>query len=443
MLKNTSRPLYNTITTHNAKNTASFHTPGHKIHANFLNDITTAFDTTELPDTGSLFDGNDAIEVSEKLSAVAFNAGLTLFSAGGCTLCIQTMLALTTSPGGSKVIMARHSHGSAIRTAALLDINPIWLWSEAGKQTCVEDVKAALVSNPSVKVVYLTSPDYYGNLADIPAISAECQKFGAKLLVDNAHGSHLGAFNLHPLSLGADITADSAHKTLPVLTGGAFLHFSNRSEYSYQRAKSAMALFASTSPSFMTLTSLELAREWWEQSGKVEYKNVAVMVNNFTRIARARGIAIPQNTLRDPARLTLNTSSIGMTGKEAAEYFRANGCEPEYSDSQHVVFIITPFNTPEELSQLGQSIAAIPVSHPLPCEEYPVQHPDIVMTPRTAMASLQTEIQTIHAAGETCAIPLCPCPPGIPILMPGEKIQPSHIPILLAAGYERLNIVAI
>jgi len=442
MLKNTSRPLYDAITAHNAKSTASFHTPGHKTHANFLNNITIAFDTTELPDTGSLFDGNDAIEASEKLSAAAFGAGLTLFSAGGCTLCIQTMLSLATE-SGSQIIMARHSHRSAIHTAALLDLKPIWLWSKTGEQTCVEDVRAALTSNPSVKAVYLTSPDYHGNLADIPAISTECQKFGVKLLVDNAHGSHLGAFNLHPLSLGADMTADSAHKTLPVLTGGAFLHISDHSEYSYQRAKSAMSLFASTSPSFPILTSLELAREWWEQSGKAEYEKIAVMVGSFTQSARARGIAVPQNTLCDPARLTLNTSLIGMTGTKAADYFRANGCEPEFSDSQHVVFIITPFNTAEELSHLGHIISSIPISDPLPDEKPSVQPPDTVMTPRAAMTARQAEIRTIHSVGEICAAPLCPCPPGIPILMPGEKIQPSHIPMLLAAGYEWLNIVAI
>ncbi len=121
--------------------------------------------------------------------------------------------------------MARNSHRSAVNAAALLDLDPVWIWPEKGRVS-PQSVDHILKTTPDIRAVYVTSPDYRGILCDIPALAAVCRTYGVPLLVDNAHGSHLGAFGLHPLALGADMTADSAHKTLPVLTGGAMLHLS-------------------------------------------------------------------------------------------------------------------------------------------------------------------------------------------------------------------------
>ena len=222
-----STPLLEALLRHREKGRVSFHTPGHKGKDSLLAPLLSLeLDLTELPDTGSLYDGGDAIEQSERRAASAFGAARTLYSAGGCTLCIQTMLLLGAGPG-SRVLMARNSHRSAVNAAALLDLDPVWIWPEQGRIS-PQQVDAMLKNDRDIRSVYITSPDYRGILCDIPALAAVCRKYSVHLLVDNAHGSHLGAFGRHPLALGADMTADSAHKTLPVLTGGAMLHLSER-----------------------------------------------------------------------------------------------------------------------------------------------------------------------------------------------------------------------
>lgn len=451
---NTGAPLYDALTAHLEKGRASFHTPGHKGRAGILGGLDLLrYDLTELPDTASLYDDCDAIEQAERLAAKAFGAAETLFSAGGCTLCIQTMLLLGAGAGG-RVLFARNSHRSAVNAAALLGLQPVWAWptGENGQITAA-DINNALIDHNDIRSVYITSPDYYGNLADIPAISELCKKAGIPLLVDNAHGSHLGAFSLHPLSLGASMTADSCHKTLPVLTGGAMLHIGTGANhqplYSRQAAKAAMALFGSTSPGFPVLASLDLARDWWERAGKEAYGQTASFVQALTHTAVLENIAVPE-VMRDPARLTLNTAAIGAGGKQAAEFFRSQGCEPEYADDRCVVFIITPFNTPKEIERLQTAIHQLPIeqrhgrflkNHGTPPVYQPETKPEAVLSPREALLKESETVAVKNAEGRIAARSVCPCPPGIPAVVPGELIDGDTAQRLRECGFDSLIVL--
>ena len=450
-------PLYDMIMGYTSMGRASFYTPGHKGRAGFLTDIQSlVYDITELPDTASLYDGGDMIEQAERLAADAFGASMTLFSAGGCTLCIHTMLML--GAGGGRVVFARNSHRSAVHAAALVGIDPVWAWpSGENGQLEAEDIEQAL-KQPDIKAVYITSPDYYGNLADIKTISQRCQKAGVPLLVDNAHGSHLGAFGLHPLSLGADMTADSAHKTLPVLTGGAMLHIGrsgNDCGIDRRAAKSAMGVFGSTSPSFQVLASLDLARDWWQRAGVQAYRIKAEAVLELAEAARHAGIGTAaggQN--RDPTRLTLDTSVIGIDGISAAAHFRDHGCEPEYADARYVVFIITPFNTPEELGRLGDAIKKLParqrrgyfLSKKENSNAYNYQYPnglfpERILSPREALLAPSETVKAERSVGRVAACACCPCPPGIAAVVPGERISAEIAENLKISGYDRIIVV--
>lgn len=474
-------PLYDALVRHTVKGRASFHTPGHKGQAGVLRSrALMELDLTELPDTASLFDGGDAIEQAEWLAAAAFGAGLTLFSAGGCTLCIQTMLLLGAG-AGARVLMARNAHRSAVHAAALLGLNPVWAWpSGSNGQITPGDIAAGLEAHPDVTAVYLTSPDYYGNLADIPAVAALCRQAGVKLLVDNAHGSHLGAFGRHPLALGADMTADSAHKTLPVLTGGALLHIGRADEpltIDRQTAKAAMALFGSTSPAFPVLASLDLARDWWQRAGAEAYQLTAETVAELEAAARLGGIGVGTGdtplALRDPARLTLDTAAIGVAGTEAAAWMREQGCEPEYADRRYVVFIVTPFNTPDDIRRLRAAITALPAAlrrgrflkrspnglalrervqstlgslfgehrPPVAAYDYTLIRPAAAMSPRDALLSPMETVDAVQAAGRVCARAVCPCPPGIAAVVPGELIDDITAEQLAACGFTKLDVV--
>jgi arginine/lysine/ornithine decarboxylase len=445
-------PLYEALTTHVSQNRASFHTPGHKGHADLLNPLHILHhDLTELPDTASLYDGNDSIEQAEDFAAQGFGASQTLFSAGGCTLCIQTMLLLGAG-AGTRVIFARNSHRSAIHAAALLGIEPVWAWPspDGDGQITALDIAQCVNSCDNIQAVYVTSPDYYGRLADIPAIASVCRHKQLPLLVDNAHGSHLGAFDLHPLALGASITADSAHKTLPVLTGGAMLHIGADCSCDRSEAKAAMAFFGSTSPSFPVLASLDLARSWWVQEGKKAYRQTADVVRQLQRTAKQADIRVDVNELRDPARLTLDTLSIGIDGIGAASFFRSQGCEPEYADGRYIVFIITPFNTEEELQRLESAIRGLAVAkqhgqlnnhNARFAYTYAGSKPRFSLAPREALLAPSETIAVSDAVGRISARAVCPCPPGIAAVVPGEIIDGQAAEKLSQCGFQKLVVL--
>lgn len=440
-----SAPLYAALQKHAARKQSSFHTPGHKGSCGFL-PLDGSLDLTELPDTDSLYESSGCIRQSEKEAARLFGAKYTAISSGGCTLAIQGMLAAFAG-AGSKVIFCRNIHRSAIHTAMLLGIDPVWVKhrQDAGQglpgRIVPEDVRGAIEKNPDAAAVYLTSPDYYGCMSDIAGISRVCRQYDIPLLVDNAHGTHLISFGKHPITLGASASACSAHKTLPVLTGGAWLNCND--ERGVDRIKSSMALFGSTSPGYLTMASLDLARAWMESEGIAAFRELAGKVNSLRELAVQAGFGLPEGEC-DPVRLTLLTRRVGMSGDEAAAYFRDRGAECEHSDSCAAVFILTPFNSAEDIGRLRRAIADFPRREPLAdtFEGYfPTGLPKKRMIPRGALEKPSKSIPTEMAYGFVAAEVACPCPPGVPVVMPGEEINEKCVNILLKTGITRINVI--
>lgn len=441
-------PLYTALREHLAKKQASFHTPGHK--GRFLPKDLYELDLTELPDTDSLFESDGCIRAAEEAARELFHSRATYFSAGGCTLCIQAMFRLA-APQGGKVISSRVIHRSAVNTMALLGIEPVWVRPRPDSGPCLagrlhpEDVEKALAENPDAKAVYVTSPDYYGVLADIQGLSAVCHVHGVPLLVDNAHGTHLALLGKHPLALGADLTACSAHKTLPVLTGGAFLNIGDteisRKLNFAERAKEAMALFGSTSPAYPVMVSLDLARAWAMEQGKEAWEKLAVRMVKIKEIAREKGLLLPLGET-DPTRLAIGTLTAGMTGEEAGDFFREKGVEPEHEDGGYLVCIATPFNTEEELDRLEMAVKALPDG----CTEVEgtpalPSLPPVRRMPREAVLAFQEAVPLEKAVGRVAGEAACPCPPGVPIVMPGEEITAECAAFL--AKYQLKEIICV
>lgn len=423
-------PLYTALVEHKKRGRASFHTPGHKNNPVALPPDLLSLDFTELPDTDSLFEADGPIARAEELAAELFGAKRTCISAGGCTLCIQAMFRLA-APGGGKIVCSRVLHRSAVNTMALLDLTPVWAMPG--------EVLSALAKTPDAKAVYVTSPNYYGQLLDIPAIAKACRARDIPLLVDNAHGAHLMFTEpkLHPLALGASMTACSAHKTLNVLTGGAWLHIAD-DRYTAD-AKEAMALFASTSPGYPVMASLDLAREWLRLH-RGEFGPLQKKVSAIKAAAQNRGISLPEG-LTDPTRITLNTASVGVPGTEAADLFRQAGVEPEFSDGAHVVFIATPFNTDRDFLRLKDAIERLPVRAPLPQAPELPELPPVKTSLREAVFAPSESVPLEQAAGRIAAQAACPCPPGVPVVMPGEKITKEILRFLRGYGFLSIKVL--
>lgn len=432
-------PLYSALLAHQKKNRSSFHTPGHKNAGKFFQTNFYELDYTELPDTDSLFEAESCILKAEAAAAKAFSSLLCVLSAGGCTMCIQAMFRLA-APNGGKMVCGRVIHRCAVNTMALLGIDPVWIMPEpnageglAGRVT-PDGVRRALEETPGAKGVYLTSPDYYGVISDIQGISGVCKEYGVPLLVDNAHGAHLGYLkeNLHPIHLGASMAACSAHKTLPVLTGGAWLQI-NDSRY-LDGVKEAMSLFVSTSPSYPVMASLDLCRAWLQEEGKEAFEKLEARVAPVKKLMGEKGMALPAG-LADPVRITLNTASIGLEGRQAAQRLREYGVEPEYADDGFVVLIPTPFNTEEDFQRVERAIEAMPVARPLSIGRRIPPVPPRAVSPRQAVLSSSEEVPMAQAVGRIAAQAACPCPPGVPVVMPGEVMTEKAAEFLIRYGF--------
>ena len=423
-------PLYEALVRHRDLGRAPFHTPGHKNNPAALPPDLYSLDFTELPDTDSLFDASGPIRRAEELAAELFGAARTCLSAGGCTLCIQAMLRLA-APEGGKILCSRVIHRSAVNAMALLGLEPVWAMPG--------DVVKALEANPDVTAVYVTSPDYYGRLLDITSISAACRKKDVPLLVDCAHGAHLkfAAPGLHPLELGASMTADSAHKTLGVLTGGAWLNIGD-ARYA-EGAKRAMALFGSTSPAYPVMASLDWAREWLAGHPGA-FGPLRERVGGLRELARGRGIALPEGPC-DPTRLTLDTASAGVPGTRAAELFRAAGVEPEYADARFLVLIATPFNTEEDFRRAERAVERLPVGGPLPRGPELPPLPPVGAGLREAVLAAAETVPLERAAGRLAAEAACPCPPGVPAVMPGERVTEEAAEFLRGYGFFTIKVL--
>ncbi len=404
-------------------------------------------DLTELPDTDALYEADDVILQTENLLSELFRTKRSLISAGGCSLAIQTMLRIA-SEKGRKIICARNAHRSAVNAMALLGIEPVWIYPRGQKngftgRIYAEDVKQAIDADSRITACYITSPDYYGELCDIGKIAEVCHSRGVLLLVDNAHGSHLGFMenDLHPIHLGADMTACSLHKTLPVLTGGAALNIAD--EALAENAKSAMSLFGSTSPSYMIMSSIDICTDYFlNGSGTEDYRQCERRVSRIKQLAKEKGIAQPEG-ICDPLRVTLNTASAGICGTEAQEkYFGEYGIDCEFCDGKNAVMICTPFNSERDMKRLETAIKEMPSGRNEITVNTDLNNaPERVMMLRDAVLSDSEVIDVSDSEGRTAADTACPCPPGVPVIMPGEMITKEVIEIMVASGIKKIRAV--
>ena len=401
------------------------HMPGHKGRG-----ALEALDITEIRGAEPLYSGGGILRESEEIAAELFGADRTVYSAEGSSLCIHAMLFLAkmrAEQRGEKalILAGRNAHRSFLSAAALLGLEVAWLRGE-NLLTCrpdgitLERALAELKEKPAA--VYLTSPDYLGNRADISALSRVCRSRGIPLLVDNAHGAYLRFLprDEHPLTLGADLTCDSAHKTLPVLTGGAYLHISREADPFWRgQADRAMALFASTSPSWLILQSLDRCNAELRNGYREKLARLAEETDRLKERLRDQGWEIMDG---ERIRITICPRSFGYTGDGLHNLLRERKVECEFSDPDYLVMMLTPETGKDGLEKLEKALREIPRRPPLPEERPPMPEPDQVMPFGEALLAPAEKVAAEKSAGRILADPCVSCPPAVPLLISGERI---------------------
>lgn len=432
-------PIYDFLLKYAASDTVRLHMPGAK--GNILdNRISELFplDITEIKGADSLFEASGIIAESEKNAAELFSAGTTLFSCQGSTLGIQTMLSLVTSEN-KRIAAVRNCHKAMVNAAALLGLTVDWIFPQyhgsiLSGDVLLSDIENALKKNPAG--LYITSPDYLGKIQDISAISRLCKKYRVPLLVDNAHGAYLAFLeeNMHPLALGADICCDSAHKTLPALTGAGYLHIKKECT----TAKDIMSLFASTSPSYLIMASLDLCNKYIEENIRSDLK-IAV-----ERMKELKSVLSKMWEIEDtePMKLTIKTISSGLYGYELADILRESGIECEYADETHIVLMFSPLSRGSDFSRTRDALLSVKQPKILinePSPDFPV--PVKAMEIREATLAPQEEIPVDEAVGRICGRTKITCPPGVALIVSGEIIDEKIINILKRYSILHINVI--
>lgn len=438
-------PIFDFVQNYIKSNTARLHMPGHK-GVSFLG--CEAFDITEIRGADELYSPDGIIKKSEENATSLFGTSKTVYSAGGSSQSINAMLYLaylrTDKTNRPFILAGRNAHKSFIYALAKLDADVQWLYPETTDSICsclvtakqVEDKLNSLKNKPFA--VYITSPDYLGGICDIPSISKVCKKHDIPLLVDNAHGSYLKFCNkdMHPISLGADMCCDSAHKTLPVLTGGGYLHIAKDDKYGFSKnAVNAMAIFGSTSPSYLILQSLDLCNKYIDEKIREDLKLCTEKCNEIEKIMFEKCVS---NLSNEPLKITADFRGYDFDFKS---HFRKCGIEFEYADDNFVVFMLSPQNSQEDFEKLKDAFRNLDIEKTKNIENIEFEIAERVITIRQAIFSESEEINVENALHRICASPTVSCPPAIPIAVSGERVSQKHIELFKKYNINKINVI--
>ncbi|MDZ8223671.1 aminotransferase class I/II-fold pyridoxal phosphate-dependent enzyme [Nostoc sp. ChiVER01] len=459
MLNQNQIPLLDALKANAARFHAPFYTPGHKQGEGISQPLADLFgkavfraDLTELADLDNLFAPQGVIQEAQQLASEAFGALQTWFLVNGSTCGIEAAI-LATCGTGDKIILPRNVHSSAIAGLILSGAIPIFLNPEydpvldIAHSITPNAVQSALQQHPDAKAVLTVYPTYYGVCGNLSAIANITHQYNLPLLVDEAHGAH---FAFHPelptpaLAAGADLTVQSIHKVLGAMTQASMLHIQGN-RIDGDRISKALQLLQSTSPSYLLLASLDAARQQMALHGKMLMSRTLQLADEArTKINQIPGLSVLSSPLKgglggspgfvalDKTRLTVTVSNLGLTGFEADEILDEKfAVTAEFASLQHLTFIISLGNTLADIEQLLQSFTTLAkeyrrtnlnVKSHLWQELFTTQCHALCYSPREAFFAVSEILPLIQTNQRICAEIVCPYPPGIPVLMPGEVI---------------------
>ncbi len=435
-------PICDFVEKYAAENTLRLHMPGHKGQG-----AAERLDITEVEGADVLYHATGIIAESEENAAALFDTGRTLYSCEGSSLSIRAMLYLArlwaAEQGRDPLVLAgRNAHKTFLSAAAMLDMQVQWLFGESLLCCTVtpDDLRAALQKGDNPAAVYITSPDYLGNRADIAGLAAVCREQNVLLLVDNAHGAYLHFLpqSAHPIALGAHLCCDSAHKTLPVLTGGGYLHIAKDAPALLrEQAENAMALFASTSPSYLILQSLDRANAYLAGDYRERLAAFSDKVSALRERLSAHGF---ESVGQEPLKLTLAPKSYGYRGEELAAFLAERGIVAEFADPDHTVLMLTPEQS-EGLKSLEQALKALPRRAAVTSLPPSMPRPRRALSPREAMLHPSDPLPLSQCEGKVLGALSVSCPPAVPVAVCGEVIDRQAVEVMAYYGLEECYVI--
>ncbi len=422
------------------------HMPGHK-GKTFIG--LEHLDVTEFDGADNLFNANGIIKKSEDNASAIFNAD-TFYSTEGSSLCIRAMLFLCLKYAKEKgvkplILAGRNAHKSFISACALLDLEVEWIFGGNSYLSCDVDkevLKNILSTKKDLPVaVYLTTPDYLGNLVDVKGLADVCKEFGVLLIVDNAHGAYTKFLpqSVHPIDLGADMCSDSAHKTLPALTGASYLHVNrNAPQFFKENVKDALSLFGSTSPSYLILQSLDLLNAYLADGYKEKLDRTVNKINELKHSLTNFGYVLLGS---EPLKVCIYSSKFGYNGKEFNEILKSQNVTCELYDNDYLVLMFSVETTEKDFDNLKKILLSIPKKQSVNTTPPSTIRPKKALSIREAVFLPSVTMPIEKANGKILSTVTVSCPPAVPIIVSGEIIDEKVIELLNYYNIKEIEVI--
>jgi arginine decarboxylase len=451
-LDQTAAPLYEALLAYRRRRMVSFDVPGHKQGrgnaplTEFLGKQCMSVDVNSMQMLDTLIHPTGVIRDAEMLAADAFGADRCFFMVNGTTSAVQAMILSTCSPG-DKIIMPRNVHRSAINALILARAIPVYVNPSVDVELgiplgmSVEDVRAAVAAHPDAKAVLVNNPTYYGVCANLQAIVALVHAAGMRVLVDEAHGTHLyfsPALPISGMDAGADMSAVSLHKTGGSLTQSSLLLLGPGMRDDHGYVHQIINLTQTTSASYLLLSSLDITRRLLALHGETIYARVIEMaeyargeinhIGGFNAFGSERcdGDAF---YAFDACKLPVHTRAMGLSGVELYDLLRDDyDIQIEFGDLHNFLAILSVGDRPVAIERLIAALTDIYASHAgEPARDLVNEYipPEVVCSPAEAFYAPSESLPFAACEGRIATESVMCYPPGIPILAPGERVTPD------------------
>lgn len=435
-------PLIEVLQKHIHKQSISFHVPGHKNGLLFTNERLADFgtyDVTELTGLDDLHEPEEAIAQAQALLADVYQTKKSYFLVNGSTVGNVAMI-LGTCKEGDQVLVQRNCHKSILHALMLAKVQPIFITpSQTDQGIERHHVETAFNQYPTIKACIFTYPDYYGRTYDLRAIIEYIHAHDALVLIDEAHGAHFQLAAPIPdsaLTLGADIVVHSAHKMLPAMTMGSYLHI-NSNRISQKKLEKYLTILQSSSPSYPIMASLDYARHYLAQVTDEDLRYTLDRRQQFVQQIKQKTnlLVAPSMEGQDPLKLMLSHPS--SSGFELQSQLEERAIYPELADPEGVLFTLPLLKVGMDFpyEQAVEKMSRLEFREnrrlSIPDENIPIESITKLMFTYDEMDEMETEAVNIDdAEGRVAAQMLIPYPPGIPLLLTGEKITEHHVKTL-------------
>ena len=448
-----SMPLIEAMLQYKSEDVYPLHTPGHKGGRGMQRLLrqelgaSVQMDVSLMSELDDIHEPETYIKEAQELAAQIYGSDACFWAVNGTSQAIHAMLLTALNPG-EKLLLPRNAHRSVAGGLVLGGIEAVYLQPEyqpefgIQMQVTVQQIEAALAQDSKIKAVLLTSPNYYGVAADVRAIADCCHAHNAVLLVDEAHGPHLGFSELLPpsaLQCGADACAQSTHKILGAMTQCSMLHVQG-ARLDLQRAADVMSILTTTSPNYLLMASLDAARAQVQAYGGEMAAAAVQAAAKLRRLcASYRGLRVMEaadcgGLQLDTTKVTVNFAAWGYTGVEVGELFREVRVAVELVDAYNVLFLVTYADVTTDYDEALARIAAV-LDKMQAQKRAPLQLAAAAQVPQTqAVLPLRDvfyrakkAVPLAQAAGKICGEQVSFYPPGIPVLLPGELVTEEII----------------